>query len=103
MTCRVASRIVSSSKAQKPRISSGAVPTLATRLFRRIASKGSRPIPRPGWRESEPDKERSRCRFAAAGVATQWSWGDKRRVVWRSIAPATSFLPSPLPTNGGRP
>lgn len=102
MNCRIASRIVSSSQAQKSCISPAAIPTLATRLFRRIASKGTRPVPMAGWCEEWQDKQAVGRWFVATGVAVHHPRGGKRRVGWGSIVPATSFLPSTLTTNGAR-
>jgi hypothetical protein len=102
MTCRVASRIGSSSLAPKPSIYAVSSQPFVTRLFRRNASKGTTPVPRPGWCKSELDKQTMGRWSVAAGVETQQPRGGVGRVVWRSEPVSTSFLLSTLPTNGGR-
>jgi hypothetical protein len=102
MTCRIASRIVSSSPAPKPFIYGVPSRTFVTRLFRRSASKGTTPVPIPGWCKSELDKQTMRRWSAAAGVAAQQPRGGVCRVVWHSEPAPTLLLLSTLPTNGGR-
>jgi hypothetical protein len=102
MTCRVASRIVSPLLAPNPFIYDVSSQTSATRLFRRIASKGTTSVPRPDRCGGERDRHTTRRWFVVSGVVVQRSRGGVCRVVWRSGVPATSFFPFTLLTNGDR-
>ena len=102
MTCRVASRIVLLSLAPKPFIYDVSSQTSATRLFRRIASKGTTSVPRPDRCDGEQDRHTARWWFVVSGVVVQRSRGGVCRVVWGSEPAPTSFFPSTLLTNGDR-
>lgn len=105
--CRIARRVVWSFFPQNP-LSQGSVsPTLATKAFRRVASKGTNPgAPAPvrrGCGLGGPELSRLGC---SVGVRLSIGRGGERRIVWRSSLLLTSCLPSTLPMNvdgsGGR-
>jgi hypothetical protein len=103
MTCRIARRIVSSSNAPKPFIYPDSPQAFGTRLFRRIASKGTTVVPIPGWCCGEPSKQITSKWPDTVGVVAQVGPGGACRVGWCSGRLTTSFLLSTWSTKGGRP